>query len=301
MLKNTIIAAALVLLVPRVADAKLKVVTTIQTLKVITEEIGGDKVEVTALVGESVDPHSVDPKPSYALTLNKADLLIHVGLDLEIGWLPPLLEQARNPAIQTGKNGNLDASTAGITVRDTGGSTSRAEGDIHPHGNPHYWLPPDNALALARAITDRLKSLDAKNDDAYEAGYEKWAKKLEERKKEWAELTEGLKGVKVVTYHKSWSYLTNWVGITEIGYIEPKPGVPPDSAHLAQLVRDAKKQGAKAVIVESFYPRNTAQRVAELADMKLVVLPSDAGGALRTYFDLVDYVVAQLAVGCGGK
>ncbi len=286
---------------PRRADAKLKVVTTIQTFKVLTEEIGGEKVEVTALVGESVDPHHVDAKPSYALTLNKADLFIHVGLDLEVGWLPPLLEQSRNPDIQTGKNGNLDASSAAISVRDTGGSTSRAEGDIHPLGNPHYWLPPDNALAVARAITDRLKALDEKHAGDYETGYEKLAKKLEERKKEWDELAAGLKGVKVVTYHKSWSYLTSWLGIVEIGYIEPKPGVPPDAAHLAQLVRDARKQGAKAVIVESFYPRNTAQRVAELADMKLVVLPSDAGGALRTYADLVDYVVAQLAVGCGGK
>jgi zinc/manganese transport system substrate-binding protein len=285
----------------RRADAKLKVVTTIQTFKVMTEEIGGDKVEVTALVGEAVDPHHVDAKPSYALTLNKADLLVHVGLDLEVGWLPPLLEQSRNPAIQSGKNGNLDASTAGISVRDTGGSTSRAEGDIHPLGNPHYWLPPDNALAVARAITDRLKALDESNASAYEKGYEKLAKKVEDRKKEWSELAAGLKGVKVVTYHKSWSYLTNWLGISEIGYIEPKPGVPPDSAHLAQLVRDAKKQGARCVIVESFYPRNTAQRVAELGDMKLAVLPSDAGGALRTYADLVDYVVAQLSTNCAAK
>lgn len=293
MTKNILIAFTLLAALAQGAEAKVKVVTTIQTFKVITEEVGGSHVEVSALVGTNVDPHHVDPKPSYALTLNKADLLVHVGLDLEASWLPPLLEQARNAKIQTGQTGNLDAS-AGVSVLE-GTGASRSEGDIHPQGNPHYWLPPDNALAVARAIADRLKQLDADHAADFDAGYTKFAKKVEARRKEWAELAKDLQGAKVVTYHKSWSYLTKWLGLIEIGYIEPKPGVPPDPAHLAQLVKDAKAQKAKLVIVESFYPQNTARRIAELAGMKLVTIPSDAGGSLRTYFDLVDYLVVQLA------
>lgn len=288
-----IIIALILTLAAQVAQAKVKVVTTIQTFKVIAEEVGGAHVEATALVGTNVDPHHVDPKPSYALTLNKADLLIHVGLELESSWLPPLLEQARNPKIQSGRDGNLDASTGVAVLEGTG--TSRSEGDIHPMGNPHYWLPPDNALAVARAIADRLKKLDADHAADFDKGYEKFAAKVEKRRAEWAELGKDLRGAKVVTYHKSWSYLTKWLGMTEIGYIEPKPGVPPDPSHLAQLVKDAKAQKARIVIVESFYPQNTARRVAELGGMKLVTIPSDAGGALRTYFDLVDYLVVQLA------
>ncbi len=287
------IIAALGLTAAR-AEARVDVVTTIETLKVITEEIGGGNVSVTALVGANVDPHFVDPRPSYALTLNRAELLIHVGLDLEAGWLPPLLEQSRNPKIQTGQPGNLDASTAGITVLE-GTGTSRSQGDIHPLGNPHYWLPPANALAVARAITARLKQIDPARSADYDQGLARFVARAEARAKEWARLAEGLRGVKVVSYHKSWSYLTGWLGLVEIGYVEPKPGIPPSPSHLAQLVQTAKTAGAKMVIVESYYPQNTARRVAELAGMKLVTLPSDAGGALRSYVDLVDHALARLA------
>jgi zinc/manganese transport system substrate-binding protein len=287
------IIAALGLTAAR-AEARVDVVTTIETFKVITEEIGGGNVSVTALVGANVDPHFVDPRPSYALTLNRAELLIHVGLDLEAGWLPPLLEQSRNPKIQTGQPGNLDASTAGITVLE-GTGTSRSQGDIHPLGNPHYWLPPANALAVARAITARLKQIDPARSADYDQGLARFVARAEARAKEWARLAEGLRGVKVVSYHKSWSYLTGWLGLVEIGYVEPKPGIPPSPSHLAQLVQTAKTAGAKMVIVESYYPQNTARRVAELAGMKLVTLPSDAGGALRSYVDLVDHALARLA------
>ena len=279
------------------ASARVHVVTTIQTFKVLTEEIGGDHVQVEALVGEAVDPHFVDARPSYAVTLNRADLLIYVGLDLERGWLPPLLEQARNPKIQAGQAGNLDASQA-VAALDVGVGT-RAEGDIHPLGNPHYWLPPNNALRVAREIADRLKVIDAGNAAAYEQGYAAFAAKVTKRMTVWAQAAAPLAGVKVVTYHKSWSYVTRWLGMVEIGYIEPKPGVPPDPQHLAELTRDAKSQGARFVIVESFYPQNTAQRVADLGGMKLAALPSDAGGSIQTYCDLIDLILAQLDADVG--
>lgn len=290
----TVLALASVLLGGGRAEAKVRVVTTIQTFRSFVEEIGGDKVQVDALVGDAVDPHFLDPRPSYALVLNKADLLVFVGLELEKGWLPPLLEQARNPRIRAGQPGNLDVSQTGVVIVDRGGSTSRAGGDIHPFGNPHYWLPPANARRVARAITDRLKLLDAANAGYYEGRYAGFAQALDARIRAWTERTRKLAGVKVVTYHRSWTYLTQWLGLAEIGDIEPKPGVPPDPSHLAALVKQARAQGAKMVIVESFYPRTTAQRVADLAGMKLVVLPPDADSSRRSYFQLIDYIIEQL-------
>ncbi len=275
------------------AEAKLHVVTTIQTFKSLAEEVGGDKVEVAALVGDAVDPHFNDARPSYAVLLNRADLLVLVGLQLEVGWLPPLLEQSRNPNIQIGQRGYLDASTSGIAIQDVGVGVSRTQGDVHPLGNPHYHLPPDSALAVARAIHDRLKALDPGDAAYFDDRFAQFGKKLDAKKHEWETKAKALSGVKVVTYHKSWSYFDNWLGLKEIGYLEPKPGIPPDPQHLAQLVTDAKTQGAKILIMESYYPRNTAQRVADLAGMKLAVLNSDVVSG-QNYFTLIDSLIDQL-------
>jgi len=295
-MKSTLAAlsllAALFAGAPR-AEAKVNVVTTIQTFKSLTEEIGGDKVEVTALVGDAVDPHFNDARPSYAVLLNRADLLILVGLELEKGWLPPLLGQSRNPNIQIGQPGYLDASTSGITLQDVGISASRTQGDVHPLGNPHYHLPPDYALAVARAIHGHLRALDPSDAKTFDERFDAFQTKLAAKRKEWETKAKALVGVKVVTYHKSWSYFDAWLGLKEINYVEPKPGIPPDPQHLAQLVTDAKAQGAKILIMESYYPRNTAQRVADLAGMKLVVLSSDVMSG-QTYFTLIDGLVDQL-------
>lgn len=288
----TTVLALAVALVSSTAAAKVNVVTTIQTFRSLAEEVGGPDVNVTALVGEAVDPHMVDPRPSYALTLNKADLLVFVGLELEKGWLPPLIAQSRNPRIQNGQPGNLDASI-GIAVLDVGTGATRAQGDVHPLGNPHYWLPPANARRVARAIADRLSQLDGAHAVGYEARFKAFSARLDEREKVWATRAAPLRGVKIITYHKSWSYLVGWLGLVEVGQIEPKPGVPPDPKHLAGLVRAAKGQ-ARMTLVESYYPRNTAQKVSALAGLGLAVLPSDAGGAQRGYVELVDHLITQL-------
>lgn len=275
------------------AEAKVRVITTIQTFKSLAEEVGGPDVEVEALVGDAVDPHFNDARPSFAVKLNRADLLVHVGLELEKGWLPPLIAQARNPNIQTGAKGNLDASQAGIALKDVGINASRTEGDVHPLGNPHYHLPPEHALAVAHAIADRLASIDPEHAKAYADRFAAFRSKLEEHRKAWQEKAKPLAGVKVVTYHKSWSYFDDWLGLKELGYVEPKPGIPPDPQHLAQLVREAQAQGAKLLIVESYYPRATAARVAEMAGMRLVVLSSDVVTG-QTYFTLIDSLLAEL-------
>jgi zinc/manganese transport system substrate-binding protein len=274
------IAGLAFLLFSSPAHAIVHVVTTTQTFRDLAEQVGGDKIQATALVGDAIDPHFLDPKPSYALLLNRAQLLIFVGLDLEIGWLPPLLAQSRNPDIQRGQLGSLDASTAGISVLDVGLGVSRAQGDIHPLGNPHYWLIPENAEHVAHAIAARLAQLDPDNASFYDRRYRDFLARTEDKAKAWLARARGLQGVKVVTYHKSWTYLTAWLGMKEIGYVEPKPGVPPDPAHLAKLVQSARQDGARFVLVESYYPRNTAQRVAELGHMKLMVLPPDVTSQL---------------------
>jgi zinc/manganese transport system substrate-binding protein len=274
------------------AEAKVNVVTTVQTFKSLTELVGGDKVSVTALVGYDVDPHFVEAKLSYATVLNKADLLVYVGLELETGWLPPLLTQARNPKIQSGQPGNLDASTTGIEVKDIGVG-NRSQGDIHPAGNPHYWLPPDYASRIALAIADRLKRIDPADAPYFDQRVAEFRTKLAAHQAKWAKAAAPLHGVKVITYHRSWTYLLDWLGMVEIGNVEPKPGIDPNSQHLLDLIGNAKKVGAKMVIEESFYPRNTTAQVAKLGGMKLVVLPSDMDGQ-ADYFALVDDIIAKL-------
>ncbi len=279
------------------AAAKLRVVTSIETFADLAKRIGGDRVEVTALSHGSMDPHFVEAKPSLQVALNRADLLVHVGLELEIGWLPPLVLACRNPKIQLGTPGNLDASAA-IPVLDVPTTkVDRSMGDIHPQGNPHYWLAPDNAARVAGEIAQRLRELDPSGAAAYQANLERFQSELKAKRAAWERAAAGLRGVKIVVYHKSWSYVSQWLGLVEIGYVEPKPGIPPPLSHVAALVGLMRAQHAQLVLMESFYSRSTAQLVAQQAGARLVVLPSDVGARpeLNDYFKLVDAVIADLA------
>lgn len=283
--------------VARPAEAKVRVVASIETLADLARQVGGDRVDVAALGRGAMDPHFVEAKPSLQVALNRADLLVHVGLDLEIGWLPPLVVASRNPRIQRGQPGDLDAS-AGIAVLDLPTTkVDRSQGDIHPLGNPHYWLPPDDALVIAGEIAGRLKELDPQGAATYDAGLAAFQRRLDGKRAEWERAAASLRGRKVVTYHKSWSYLSRWLGLVEVGYIEPKPGIPPPMSHVAQLVGMMRREGVKLVLMESFYSRATAQEVARLAGGQLVVLPSDVGATAQAkdYFSLVDQVVQLLA------
>lgn len=278
--------------------AKLRVAATIETLADLARQVGGDRVEVDALSRGTQDPHFVPAKPSLVLILNRADVLVHVGLDLEMGWLPPLVQQSRNAKIQTGQPGNVDCSTA-VPVRDVPNVPSdqiRALGDVHPLGNPHYWIPPDNALAVARLLSKRLAAVDAAGAASYAARLNEFEQRLRAKQAEWVKRAASLKGMKVVTYHKSWSYVSRWLALEEIGTIEPKPGVPPSANHTAQLITLMKQQGAKAILIESFYPSSLATVISRQSGARLVALPSDVGAtpALRTYLDLVDAVLAAL-------
>jgi zinc/manganese transport system substrate-binding protein len=301
-LRVTILAAAVAALLAgpgaRAAEAKLRVVTSIETLADLTRQVGGDRVEVASLSHGYQDPHFVEAKPSLVLALNRADVLVHVGLDLEVGWLPPLVQQSRNARIQRGQPGNIDASSA-IKVEDVPNIPAdqlRAMGDIHPLGNPHYWIPPENARAIARLLAQRLSALDAAGSSTYQASLATFEHRLDAKTKEWDKAAAPLKGIRIVTYHKSWSYVASWLGMQEMGYVEPKPGIPPTANHTAQLVALMVKSNVKLVIVESFYPTSLARFVAENGHARLAGVPSDVGATpgIKNYFDLVDAVIAAL-------
>ena len=303
-LKTVFVAAAAGVLLVGLgarAEAKQRVVASIETLADLSRQVGGDRVEVTSLSRGVQDPHFVDAKPSLVLALNRADALVHVGLDLEIGWLPPLVQQARNARIQRGQPGNIDASTS-IRPEDVPNVPSdqlRAMGDIHPLGNPHYWIPPKNARAIARLLAERFAALDADGGAAYRAGLARFEAQLASKEKQWESAAAPLRGTRIVTFHKSWSYVARWLGMEEVGYIEPKPGIPPTANHTAQLVEVMKRTGVRLVVVESFYPSTMARFVAENGRARLVSAPSSVGAtpAIKTYFDLVDAVIAALKGG----
>ena len=290
--------AAVVTLAPARADAKLKVVTTIETLADLARQVGGDRVDVTSMSHGYQDPHFIQAKPSLVLVLNRADAVVQVGLELEVGWLPPLIQQSRNPRIQPGAPGNIDASTA-IDVQDIPripADQLRAMGDIHPLGNPHYWVPPKNALAVARLLARRFADLDPSGGATYRAALATFEHQLAAKERAWATAAAPLKGEKVVTYHKSWSYVAGWLGLVEIGYIEPKPGTPPAADHTARLIGLMRSEGAKLVIHEDFYPSSLATFIADKGGARVVSCPSDVGATpdIKTYFDLVDAVIAAL-------
>jgi zinc/manganese transport system substrate-binding protein len=285
--------------VSRPAHAKLRVVTTLETLADLARQVGGDRVDVMSLARGYQDPHFVEAKPSLVLALNRADALVYVGLDLEVGWLPPLVQQSRNPRIQRGQTGNIDGSSA-IKPEDVPvipASQLRAMGDIHPLGNPHYWIPPANARAVARLIAQRLTALDAGGATTYAAGLATFEQRLAAKEREWAKATAALRGARIVTYHKSWSYVSRWLGLQEMGYIEPKPGIPPTANHTAQLIELMKSSKVRLVIVESFYPSTLAKFVADKGQARLVAAPSDVGASptIKSYLDLVDALVAALS------
>ena len=281
---------------PRPAQAALKVVSSIPILGSLAKEVGGDRVEVQSLAKGYQDPHFVEAKPSLMLVLNHADLLLHVGLELEIGWLPPLVLGSRNPRIQAGELGNLDCSQA-IPVLDVPRTrVDRSMGDIHPLGNPHYWLPPANAKIIAGEIAQRLGQIYPEGKPEYDRRLTSFDRRVDAKVKEWQPLTGKLRGTKIATYHKSWTYMAQWLGLVEVGYVEIKPGIPPDPSHLVQLIATLKREGAKLLLMENFYNKTTAQLVADKSGARLLVLPTDVGATpeAKDWFSLVGLILEEL-------
>lgn len=277
--------------------AKLNIVTTTSDLASIAREIGGQQVEVTSIARGYQDPHFVEPKPSFLLLLQKADLLAVVGLELESSWLPPLIDQSRNAQIRPGSRGYLDLSQ-GVEILDRpSGAVNRSMGDIHAMGNPHYWLDPANAVRIGIQITKRLGELEPANAGYYEARLNQFKLKMNEANKRWTAMLAPYKGSKIVTYHNSWPNFMRRYGLNVAGYIEPKPGVPPSPSHLFSLISMMKENKVKAIVMEPYFDHKTPQSVAERTGATLVVLYPSVGGAKSgtdDYFQLFDTNIRNL-------
>jgi ABC-type Zn uptake system ZnuABC Zn-binding protein ZnuA len=255
-------AAALLLLavtmLPPLAQAKqLNVVTSTTDLAALAQEVGGDRITVNSIARGYQDPHFVEAKPSFLLQLRRADLLIAVGLELEIGWLPPLVTQCGNPRIQPNSAGYLDASQFAEILEIPRGQITRAMGDVHPQGNPHYWLDPDNGRRIAKGIAGKLAQLDPANAAYFQQHFEDFDKRLTAAEKNWDDEMRPYAGRKVVSYHNSWPNFARHFHLQVVGYVEPRPGIPPTPSHTLDLIQEMRRDKVKIVMVEPYFDLKT--------------------------------------------
>jgi zinc/manganese transport system substrate-binding protein len=278
------------------AQGKLNVMTTIEDLASITGEVGGDRVSVESIAKGYQDPHFVEAKPSFILKLQRADLLVVVGRELEIGWLPPLIQQSRNAKVQPGAAGYLDASMNAKILEIPQGQVTRAMGDVHPLGNPHYWLDPENGKIIARSVAAKLSELRP-NDKAYfEGRLADFSTRIDAAEKRWLAALAPYKGLKVVTYHRSFPNFADRFGLDVIGYVEPRPGIPPTPQHTLDLINEMKRQNVKIVMVEPYFDLKTPNAIGRETGAQVLVMSPSVGGSkeLTDYFKLFDYDVNLL-------
>jgi ABC-type Zn uptake system ZnuABC Zn-binding protein ZnuA len=278
------------------AATKLKVVTSTEDLASLTREVGGDRVEVTSIGRGYQDPHFIEPKPSFLLLLRNAGLLEVVGLELEVGWLPPLLDQSRNNNIRPGATGYLDVSQ-GVEILDRPtAAVNRSMGDVHPLGNPHYWLDPGNAVRIAIQIRNRLVQLRPDDSAYFDRRLNDFKLRINEANKRWMAMMAPYRGAKIITYHNSWPNFVRHFGLNVVDHVEPKPGIPPSPSHTLQLMQRVQREKIKAIVMEPYFDRKTPQSIAERTGSKVVVLYPSVGGkpGLDDYFKLFDYNLNEL-------
>jgi len=283
------------------AAGKLNVVTSTEDLAAIGREVGGDHVSIDSIAKGYQDPHFVEPKPSFLLKLQKADLLAVVGLQLEIGWLPPLITQSGNSKIQVGAKGYLDLSTASEVLELPTTTVTRADGDVHPLGNPHYWLDPENGRRIARSFKDRFSEMQPAEAAYFDQHLKDFENRLTENEKRWDAAMAPYKGRKVVTYHRSFPNFSKRFGLNVVDYVEPKPGIPPSPSHTLELINKMKQENIKLILVEPYFDMRTPDSVAQqVGGTALVLLPSVGGEKqVQTYFQLFDYDVNLLTSAFG--
>ena len=292
-----IFSLMLLLLMSLAAQAKkLNVITATTDIAALAQEVGGDHINIESIAKGYQDPHFVEAKPSFLLKLRQADLLITVGLQLEIGWLPPLITQSGNPRIQVGANGYLDASQFAEILEVPTGQVTRAMGDVHPLGNPHYWLDPDNGRRVARGIAGKLGELDPADASYFQERFQDFDKRLTAAEQKWDAEMAPFRGSKVVTYHNSLPNFAHHFGLNVIGYVEPRPGIPPTPSHTIELMGLMKRENCKVIMVEPYFDRKTPDAIArETGGVVVEYLPSVGGEKQVTdYFKLFDYDIALL-------
>jgi zinc/manganese transport system substrate-binding protein len=275
------------------AQGKLNVIATTEDLAAIAREVAGDRATVEAIARGYQDPHFVEAKPSFILKLQKADVLVLVGKELEIGWLPPLITQSRNSKVQQGGPGYVDASLHAAILEIPQGQITRAMGDVHPLGNPHYWLDPENGKRIAKDLSDEFSQLRP-NDRAYfEQRLADFNSRLDAAEKRWLSQMAPYKGTKVVTYHRSFPNFAERFGLDIIGYVEPRPGIPPSPQHTLDLINEMKRQNVKLVLVEPYFDLKTPNAIGRETGAQVLVMPPSVGGVkeVTDYIKLFDYDV----------
>jgi ABC-type Zn uptake system ZnuABC Zn-binding protein ZnuA len=294
------IGLMIVATLPFSAAAKLNVVATTPDLGALAQEIGGNKIDIVTLAKPTEDPHFVDAKPSYIVKLNRADALIEGGAELEVGWLPALLEGARNVKLEAGKPGRIQASE-GISLLEVPSALDRSKGDIHAAGNPHFMTDPTNGKIVAEHIANAFCQLDPKSCDYFKANLKQFEDKLNAKMAEWDKLVGPDKGKPVVTYHNYWIYFAKRFGLPMDIYLEPKPGIPPTPAHLAEVITKMKADNVKVIAVQPYQNRKTAETVANHTGAVLVDFPSFPGGSpeTHTYLGWIDVLAKSLVKAFG--
>ena len=278
------------------AADKINVMTATQDLAALAAEVGGDRITVEAIAKGYQDPHFVEPKPSFLLKLKKADLLLLVGLQLEIGWLPPLITQSGNPKIQVGNPGYMDMSQFCEILEIPTTQVTRAMGDVHPLGNPHYWLNPENGRRIAKALQTKFSEMRPADAAYFAQRNADFDKRLTTAEKRWDAAMAPYRGRKVVTYHRSWPNFCERFGLNVVDYVEPKPGIPPTPSHTLELINTMKRDGIKLILVEPYFDLRTPNSIAQATGGTVAVLLPSVGGVkeVNTYFELFDYDIKLL-------
>ena len=285
------------LFLPSLAEAKkLNIVTATTDMAALTQEVGGDRVSVESIAKGYQDPHFVEAKPSVLLRLRQADLLVVVGLQLEIGWLPPLITQSGNPRIQVGANGYLDASQFAEILEVPQGTVTRAQGDVHPLGNPHYWLDPDNGRRIARGIANKLAEMDPSDGQYFQDHFQDFDKRLSAAEQKWDAEMKPYRGRKIVTYHRSAPNFAKHFSLDVIAYVEPRPGIPPTPSHTLEVIQQMKRENCHVILVEPYFDLKTPQSIGREANAQVVVYLPSVGGEkqVTNYFELFDYDIGLL-------
>jgi zinc/manganese transport system substrate-binding protein len=275
------------------AFAKVNIVATLPWIGALAADIDKNKVAIKVLVKPSQDPHQIEAKPSMILAARNADILIYNGLDLEIGYLPVLIESSRNPKIQPGKIGNLNCSQF-IKVIEKHEAVDRSMGDVHPLGNPHYHLSAQNTLSVARGITQVLSGLDPEQASFYKTNLAAFEAKLKDKQKQWAKIS--LKGKRFVAYHHFFEYLAQERGFQIVGYVEEKPGIPPSAGYIEKLIAAIKRSKPDGIITTGYYGKDEIKALSPKTGIKSIVIPHDVGCApgINDWFSLMDTVLKSL-------
>jgi zinc/manganese transport system substrate-binding protein len=293
MKKITIMIFLLICFFAGPSFAALNVVTTLSWIGSIVNDLGKDRIKLTVLVKPSQDPHQIEAKPSMILAARKADVIMYNGLDLEIGYLPLLIESSKNPKIQPGKPGNFDCSRF-VSVIEKPTAVDRSLGDVHPLGNPHYHLSPRNIRNIAEGVARALSELDPDNAAFYQANAASFRTRLDEKQKVWSQ--KPLRGKKFISYHKFFEYLANEYGFELVGYIEAKPGIPPSANHMESLIDLARRTRIDGIFTTTYFARTAPDFLSEKTGVKVIVVPHEVGAtpAAKDWFSLMDQVFAAL-------